>query len=113
MWGFTVTQASVVWIIVCFNSIIHTIMYIYYTLAAFGYKSPLKKYLTSLQIFQFLLGMSISLPYQLVSDCLSPSRSMVLGLTQVYTIILIVLFILFYIQSYLHKQSTSGDKKRT
>ena len=36
MFGFYVSSASVVLIIVCFNSFIHTIMYTYYTLAAFG-----------------------------------------------------------------------------
>ncbi|RYH20089.1 hypothetical protein EON65_24655 [archaeon] len=57
MWGAVVTQSAAVGgIIICLNSFIHTLMYTYYTLAAFGYSSPLKHYLTSAQMIQFLIG---------------------------------------------------------
>ena len=100
MWGFTVTSNSVVAIIVCFNSFIHFLMYTYYVLAAFGYKSPLKKYLTSAQIGQFLVGVGISLPFQFIPNCQSPMGSLVLLVAQIYTATLVVLFSFFFLASY-------------
>jgi hypothetical protein len=104
MWGFYVSSASVVLIIVTFNSFIHTIMYTYYTAASFGYRSPLKNYLTIAQIFQFILGMTISLGTHFYEGCLSSSQSFVLGITQIYTIILIMLFVWFYKEEYSSKK---------
>lgn len=105
MWGFYVTSASVVLVIVCFNSLIHTIMYSYYTAACFGYRSPLKNYLTIAQITQFIIGMTISIPTHFYPNCLSSSQSFVLLITQIYTIILILLFLWFYIEEYSKKSS--------
>lgn len=100
LWGFVVTSNSIGLVIVCFNSFIHTLMYTYYFLAAFGYKSPLKHYLTIAQITQFILGMVLTIPAHFIGSCLTPAQSLVLGITQVYTIILIVLFLAFYSKSY-------------
>lgn len=100
LWAFVVTSNTIGLVIVCFNSFIHTLMYTYYFLAAFGYKSPLKHYLTMAQITQFILGMILTLPAHFISGCLSPAQSLVLGITQVYTIILILLFLAFYSKSY-------------
>jgi hypothetical protein len=36
------------------NSFIHTVMYAYYLAAQLGYRSPLKKYLTIMQLVQFV-----------------------------------------------------------
>lgn len=104
MWGFYVSSASVVLIIVTFNSFIHTIMYAYYTAASFGYRSPLKNYLTIAQIFQFILGMTLTLGTHFYEGCLSSSQSFVLGMTQIYTIILIILFVWFYKEEYTNKK---------
>ena len=104
MFGFYVSSASVVLIIVCFNSFIHTIMYTYYTLAAFGYRSPLKNYLTMAQIIQFIMGMTITIPTHFYPSCLSSSQSFVLFMTQIYTVILIGLFVWFYREEYSKKK---------
>jgi hypothetical protein len=50
--------ATPVVIFVVFNSFVHTIMYFYYALTTVGFQPPGKKYLTSLQIAQFLVGMT-------------------------------------------------------
>lgn len=104
MWGFYVSSASVVLIIVCFNSFIHTVMYTYYTAASFGYRSPLKNYLTMAQITQFIIGMTITVPTHFYPNCLSSSQSFVLFMTQIYTVILIVLFVWFYKDEYSKKK---------
>jgi elongation of very long chain fatty acids protein 4 len=39
----------------CFiNSVVHLIMYSHYLLTSIGYRNPFKKYITQIQIFQFL-----------------------------------------------------------
>jgi len=56
MWTLSSSRTPISWIFVGFNSFIHTWMYLYYMLTGFGYYSPLKKYLTNLQITQFVVG---------------------------------------------------------
>jgi len=104
MWAAYVSSSSLVLIVVTFNSFIHTIMYSYYVAAAYGYKSPLKQYLTIAQITQFIIGMMITVPTHFIKDCLSPSARFVAIVTQGYTIGLILLFILFYRQAYIESK---------
>eukprot|EP01034_Spumella_vulgaris_P028488 gene28488-35345_t len=70
MWGFIITDNTASgMILICLNSFIHTLMYTYYVLAAFGINSPLKNYLTMAQIVQFLVGIVIITPaYFCVND---------------------------------------------
>ena len=100
MWAAYVSSASLVLIVVTFNSFIHTIMYSYYVAAAYGFKSTLKQYLTIAQITQFLIGMTITIPTHFIKDCLSPSAKFVAIVTQGYTVALILLFVLFYKEAY-------------
>jgi len=106
MWGFVVTTNTVGLVIVCFNSFIHSLMYTYYLFAAMGYHSPLKHYLTMAQIIQFLLGMTLTLPTLFMSGCLSPAQSLVLWITEGYTVVLIALFLMFYASAYTKKKKT-------
>lgn len=112
MWGFVVTLNSCVVVIVCLNSFIHTLMYTYYTFAAFGVKSPLKSYLTQAQIIQFIVGICITSYCHVKKGCLTPAQSLVLGTTQLYAVGLIFLFVMFYIQSYSTAKKDSGKKKK-
>lgn len=108
MWGFVVTQCvSGGVVILVLNSFIHTIMYTYYTFAAFGYSSPLKHYLTQAQLTQFFLGVGVTIPLYWEVGCLNAAQSLSLNAIHVYTIILIYLFGKFYVDSYMKK----GDKK--
>jgi hypothetical protein len=56
MWTLTSCRTPESWVFVGFNSFIHTWMYLYYMLTGLGYYSPLKKYLTNMQIMQFVIG---------------------------------------------------------
>jgi hypothetical protein len=105
MWGFVVTSNSTGLVILTFNSFIHTLMYSYYTLAAFGYQSPLKNYLTQAQIIQFILGIAITLSAHFIDSCQNEAQSFVLAAIQVYAAVLIYLFYQFY------KSTYSGKKK--
>lgn len=86
------------------NTFVHVIMYSYYGLAALGPHMQKylwwKRYLTSLQLVQFLL-IVVHTAYNLFADCNYPDamNAVVVG----YCITLIILFSNFYYQSYLRK----------
>jgi hypothetical protein len=69
MWAGMRYMASPIWIFVLVNSLIHALMYTYYTLTAFSIRVPLfiKRTLTTLQITQFLLGASHALSHSFVT----------------------------------------------
>uniref|UniRef100_G3PEQ4 Elongation of very long chain fatty acids protein n=1 Tax=Gasterosteus aculeatus aculeatus TaxID=481459 RepID=G3PEQ4_GASAC len=87
------------------NTLVHTVMYSYYGLAALGPHMQKylwwKRYLTSLQLLQFLLFL-LHTGYNLFTECDFPDSMnlVVFG----YCVTLIVLFSNFYFQSYLHKR---------
>lgn len=103
MWGFVVTQCSAAGVIILvLNSFIHTIMYTYYTMSAFGYTSPLKHYLTQAQLAQFFLGMGVTATLYWVDGCLNPAQTLSVKAVHLYTVILIFLFGKFYMDSYVN-----------
>ncbi|KAL3197787.1 hypothetical protein MRX96_044717 [Rhipicephalus microplus] len=92
----------------CLNVFVHVIMYSYYFLATFGpsVRKYLwwKKYLTTLQIVQFVLIM-IHLSIPLFVDCGFPRHLIMLG--NVQTFLILCLFVNFYIQTYVVKPANS------
>lgn len=106
MWALCVTEATAGGTTTTiFNSFIHTLMYTYYALAAFGVPCPFKQYLTMAQIVQFLIGVPIIVPTYLSSECTTlPQKLVTIGM-QVYVSTLIVLFYRFYQSSYKSKGS--------
>lgn len=84
------------------NSFVHTIMYLYYGLSTFG---PIvgqylwwKKYLTRLQIIQFVLVIINSLRVFLIPDCKLSHSLMILSIT--FALIICSLFCSFYVKTY-------------
>ena len=60
MWAACATGSNwVVWPVVL-NSFIHTLMYTYFAAATLGYRSPLAKMLTTMQLTQFVMGITLS-----------------------------------------------------
>jgi len=55
--GFVTVQ----WVPISLNLFVHVFMYLYYMLATFGYEIWWKKYLTSLQIIQFIIDLFVCL----------------------------------------------------
>ncbi|KAH8026021.1 hypothetical protein HPB51_015370 [Rhipicephalus microplus] len=102
---------------ICFNSFIHIIMYSYYFLSALGPEVQKylwwKKYLTRLQIFQFVfLTLHVSIP--IFYDCGYPKILTVLASAQ--GTLGLVLFINFYINAYASNRNldfctVQGDKR--
>ncbi|SPQ22920.1 5793f46f-7ded-4739-9027-b1e21ef08ef9 [Thermothielavioides terrestris] len=69
MWAGMRYMAVPIWIFVCFNSFIHSIMYTYYTATALNIRVPMfiKRTLTSLQITQFVLGTSAAMVHSFIN----------------------------------------------
>lgn len=84
-------------------------MYSYYTLAAFGYSSPLKHYLTQAQMAQFGVGICLTIPLHFIEGCITPAQSLVIFIIQLYCATLIFLFYQFYTKNYT-KKSTKVKK---
>ncbi|KAK8779749.1 hypothetical protein V5799_018910 [Amblyomma americanum] len=87
------------------NVFVHTIMYTYYLLATMGptVRKYLwwKKYLTRLQITQFVLSMAhLSIP--LFVDCGFPRHLILIGNAQ--TLLILCLFINFYVKAYVTRK---------
>lgn len=108
MWMFVVTANSSALIVVVLNAFIHTLMYTYYTFAAFGYSSPLKHYLTQAQMIQFIVGICCTVQFH---SCANPAQSLTTGLLQLYAVVLIYLFYQFYVGNYVNKGSSKDKKK--
>ncbi|KAJ2362896.1 hypothetical protein H4S01_004568 [Coemansia sp. RSA 2610] len=82
------------------NAGVHTVMYTYYALTAVGINPPGKKYLTTLQIAQFLFGQVFIFIYFGMSECLTPSQNAWLWAMAAYLLPLIYLFVQFFSRTY-------------
>lgn len=93
------------------NSFVHVIMYTYYALSALGPKAQKylwwKRHLTQLQLVQFILIITHVI-IGLWMDCGYPKPISIYQL--VYTILMALLFVNFYVQAYLKKQSAAKKK---
>lgn len=101
MWSGIHYQSTPVWIFVLFNSFIHSIMYAYYALTSIGINPPGKKYLTSMQITQFLVGTTLAVSYLFVPNCLStPGQKFAIAINVAYLCPLTYLFLDFARRTY-------------
>ena len=86
----------------CVNSFIHIVMYGYYTLALLNVPCPWKKYITTLQLCQFVLVATHSF-YALYIQ----KAPAILALSQLFVMVnMLVLFGNFYLKTYGKKSNT-------
>ena len=110
------------WYALIFNNFIHILMYYYYFISTFGYKIWWKKYLTILQIIQFIGGVYTAFIY--IYDCFDYDNKSFLEYDYIYgpskctmnsnpwvamfniiiIISFVVLFSIFYYNSYSKKK---------
>lgn len=113
MWAGMRFASPPIWIFVVFNSLIHTIMYFYYTISALKIRFPriLKRALTTAQICQFVFGGSFAVMHMFVyyfntnsgeyCPCLdTPGKMFALTFNVAYLAPLTYLFVMFFIESY-------------
>lgn len=95
----------------CVNIFVHTIMYTYYFLATLGPSVQKylwwKRYLTRLQITQFVIHM-VHMSIPLFVDCGFPRNLIYISIGQ--TFLVMCLFVNFYIQSYVRRKSPPSVK---
>ncbi|XP_055630694.1 elongation of very long chain fatty acids protein AAEL008004-like [Toxorhynchites rutilus septentrionalis] len=87
------------------NTLVHAVMYFYYYLSSFGseWAARFKKYLTRMQLVQFIhLGIHFGRPALLGTDCGFPKLWHWIGFGQ--AIFICAMFVDFYIKSYVRKQ---------
>lgn len=97
------------------NLVVHVIMYSYYGLSTFGPRVQKylwwKKYLTRLQILQFLIALVHSLQPLYLQQCQFPAI-FVMGQTA-GAILFLWLFVSFYIKAYTQRNSTTQAPKQS
>lgn len=119
MWSFASTGTASSVCLVAANACVHTVMYIYYMMAALKIRMPFKNMITVLQIVQFCVGQVLATTYLIIAErnpgvpppqdvwastfglqtvWMSELTSTLFG--QAYVFPLIVLFTMFYIKTY-------------
>ena len=105
-------RAHPIWIFTTFNSFVHTIMYAYYAATSVGLHPPGKKYLTSMQITQFLVGITIAVSYLFVPGCIrTPGAQMAVWINVGYLFPLTYLFVDFAKRTYSKRGAAAAQKK--
>ncbi|PVU99407.1 hypothetical protein BB559_000729 [Furculomyces boomerangus] len=91
---------STIFYFVVVNSFIHSIMYCYYTLTTLGFTPPGKKYITSMQITQFIIGIVYATYYVFSPVCGNKYQRYATMINIIYVLPLIYLFVDFALKTY-------------
>jgi len=104
---------AVNWIATAANCLVHIPMYYYYGMSALGYDIWWKKYITKLQITQFVVDLSANSVgfyfYYSGYNCSGVIESWIFG--QAVLVSFLILFILFYKSTYRKTGSRAVEKK--
>eukprot|EP00183_Erythrolobus_madagascarensis_P007174 CAMPEP_0185847012 /NCGR_PEP_ID=MMETSP1354-20130828/2442_1 /TAXON_ID=708628 /ORGANISM="Erythrolobus madagascarensis, Strain CCMP3276" /LENGTH=242 /DNA_ID=CAMNT_0028547251 /DNA_START=158 /DNA_END=886 /DNA_ORIENTATION=- len=105
-WVYMQTDMVLHWIIVVANSLVHVFMYYYYAAATLGFKVWWKRYITMMQIVQFVMILTATWPfpffYYAPHGCTGSMRAWVFG--QLVGFSFFKLFSDFYRRSYNKRQ---------
>lgn len=90
------------WLTAFNNTGVHIVMYFYFAIYALGYRPWWKKYLTSLQILQFVIDMSTSIPFIVIYFMGIPCRGELYAwiIANLTGFALLLLFMNFYRHTY-------------
>lgn len=118
MWSGIRYQSPPIWIFVVFNSLIHSLMYFYFSLACLKIRVPIivKRVLTSMQISQFVIGGSLAVVHAFImyedftnnttTSCIASADQLLpLVINVAYLTPLTMLFAAFYIESYIKRKA--------
>ncbi|KAJ2485596.1 hypothetical protein EV174_001629 [Coemansia sp. RSA 2320] len=113
MWLGNYVQSPYLAFFVFENSIIHSLMYTYFTLTALGFKPPGKQILTRLQIGQFYIALSAGIVYAVMPGCQTRTQQLFTYVFIVYILGLIRLFTDFARRTYgVQPAHNSSPKKK-
>ncbi|KAG8195040.1 hypothetical protein JTE90_029620 [Oedothorax gibbosus] len=97
----TINIGYYILVCICINTFIHSIMYFYYFLAAFGPEMQKylwwKRYLTQMQIFQFIVVL-VYMTWAFITGCeqMAPFELSI----YIFTLLILLLFVNFYFKSF-------------
>jgi len=101
-WVYMQTDMIVHWILVVANSLVHVFMYYYYAASTLGYTVWWKKYITMMQIVQFVIDLTATWPFPVFyyssQGCSGSMRAWIFG--QLVGFSFFKLFSDFYRRSY-------------
>ncbi|KAJ2499056.1 hypothetical protein GGH96_003848 [Coemansia sp. RSA 1972] len=112
MWLGNYLQSPYLSFFVFENSLIHSLMYTYYTLTALGIKPPGKQLLTSLQISQFYIALTAGAAYAVLPGCQNGAQTVFTYIFVAYILELIRLFTQFARKTYGPQAAAVPAKKR-
>ncbi|KAJ2829326.1 hypothetical protein IWW50_000917 [Coemansia erecta] len=112
MWMGNYFQSPYLSFFVFENSLIHSLMYTYYTLTALGIKPPGKQLLTSLQISQFYIALTAGVVYAMLPSCQNYAQKAFTYIFVAYILELIRLFTQFARKTYGPRPAAAPAKKR-
>lgn len=103
---FAISNSHLGWIFVALNSIVHTIMYLYYAFTCVGIRFKYKYFITNLQITQFLTGIFLLIVHSMFVDVFAAAfDKFAICCNLVYVLILLYLFSQF-------SKNTYGPKEK-
>lgn len=115
-WNQLMEHSAPQWVPIVINLWVHVVMYYYYAMSALKIKIWWKKYLTTLQICQFIVDVSL-LAYAYASFirsgfdtnvCYGTSTGAIVGIGVILSYL--VLFIRFYVQTYSKRRTAEKSK---
>lgn len=127
MWGLVVSRASSIVVFVSLNSVIHTIMYAYFTCSALKISFPMNRStITQMQLAQFFIGWAFGTPILFamvgmnsfgrsdwIPKCTTEAGAVATVFGIAYLFPLVALFINFYISNYINPPRKGGVSKKT
>eukprot|EP00189_Rhodosorus_marinus_P007326 CAMPEP_0184753798 /NCGR_PEP_ID=MMETSP0315-20130426/44288_1 /TAXON_ID=101924 /ORGANISM="Rhodosorus marinus, Strain UTEX LB 2760" /LENGTH=279 /DNA_ID=CAMNT_0027233185 /DNA_START=117 /DNA_END=956 /DNA_ORIENTATION=+ len=112
-WSQQNEHSTAQWVPILYNLGVHVAMYYYYVLSALKIHVPWKKHLTTVQIMQFIVGVSSS-SYAYYRYLFTPEKchgndtGAIVGVSVLFSYF--ILFMRFYYRTYGLKKKTSGTK---
>lgn len=99
------SHSPMTFVFVGLNSIIHTIMYAYYALTVIGVRLGAKSVITSMQLVQFVAGISMAMPTFFLQGgkCATTAQQFGVAVFIVHATVLLKLFADFYRKTYRSK----------
>lgn len=118
-WNQMMEHSAPQWVAIVLNLWVHVVMYYYYAMSALGIRIWWKKYLTKLQIVQFVIDVVVIgyAYYAFIragfdpNVCYGTSTGAIVGIGILFSYLL--LFVRFYWQTYSMKSSKSDKQKQT
>jgi len=110
-WNALYWEIAVQWIVIILNASVHVFMYYYYLAQTLDQDVWWKKYLTTAQIIQFLIDISLTAPWfylklNLGMNCSGTTGSLIFTHSVLFSFI--ALFVNFYLHTY--KKQPTSDK---